>query len=314
MSGVPDILAIGRLGVDLYPLEDGVGLEQVSTFGKYLGGTAANVAVAAARYGHEVELVSRVGDDPFGRYLRAELGRLGVGHRLVTTDPRLKTPLTFCEMFPPDDFPLYFYREPKAPDMNVDTAQLDLEAVRSAGILWITTTGLSDQPSRDAHLAALNARGRARHTILDLDYRPMFWDQESDASAQLETILEDVTIAVGNREECLVAVGESEPERAADALLERGLELAVVKQGPRGVLAKTREETIEVPVHQVDVVNGLGAGDAFGGAFCHGILSGWSLERTITFANVAGAIVASRRECSTAMPEAEEVNALLQGA
>ncbi|MBD8012059.1 5-dehydro-2-deoxygluconokinase [Microbacterium sp. Re1] len=314
MSGSPEVLAIGRLGVDVYPLENGVGLEQVNTFGKYLGGTAANVAVAVARYGHEVELVSRVGDDPFGRYLLAELRRLGVGERLVATDPGLKTPITFCELFPPDDFPLYFYREPKAPDMNVDVAQLDLEAVREARILWVTATGLSDEPSRQAHHAAIAARDRIRHTILDLDYRPMFWDDASQATAQLERVLGQVTVAVGNREECLVAVGEDDPERAADALLERGVELAVVKQGPRGVLAKTREETVEVPVYHVDVVNGLGAGDAFGGALCHGLLEGWSLERIIAFANVAGAIVASRRECSTAMPDASEVNALLQGA
>lgn len=314
MSDIPEILAIGRLGVDIYPLEDGVGLEQVKTFGKYLGGTAANVAVAAARYGHDVELVSRVGDDPFGRYLLAELRRLGVGNRLVQTDPHLKTPLTFCEIFPPDDFPLYFYREPKAPDMNVDAAQLDPDAVRGAKILWLTTTGLSEEPSRQAHRTALDARARARHTILDLDYRPMFWSESADATAQLEPVLAQVTVAVGNREECLIAVGEGDPHRAADALLERGVELAVVKQGPRGVLAKTREETVEVPVHQVDVVNGLGAGDAFGGALCHGLIEGWSLQRTIAFANVAGAIVASRRECSTAMPDSTEVDAHLQGA
>lgn len=314
MSDAPEILAIGRLGVDLYPLESGVGPEQVKTFGKSLGGTAANVAVAAARYGRTVELVSRVGDDPFGRYLLAELERLGVDSRLVHTDQRLKTPLTFCEIFPPDDFPIYFYREPKAPDMDVDAAQLDLDSVCGADILWITTTGLSDHPSRDAHHAALATRGRARHTILDLDYRPMFWSHETDASEQLDAVLELVTIAIGNREECRVAVGESDPERAADALLDRGLELAVVKKGPDGVLAKTREETVEVRPHEVEVVNGLGAGDAFGGAFCHGLLSGWTLERTLTFANVAGAIVASRRECSTAMPDATEVNALLQGA
>lgn len=314
MSDAPEILAIGRLGVDLYPLESGVGPEQVKTFGKSLGGTAANVAVAAARYGRTVELVSRVGDDPFGRYLLAELERLGVESRLVHTDQRLKTPLTFCEIFPPDDFPIYFYREPKAPDMDVDAAQLDLDSVCGADILWITTTGLSDHPSRDAHHAALATRGRARHTILDLDYRPMFWSHETDASEQLDAVLELVTIAIGNREECRVAVGESDPERAADALLDRGLELAVVKKGPDGVLAKTREETVEVRPHEVEVVNGLGAGDAFGGAFCHGLLSGWTLERTLTFANVAGAIVASRRECSTAMPDATEVNALLQGA
>ena len=313
MSGTPEVLAIGRLGVDIYPLQDGIGLEHVTTFGKFLGGTAANVAVAAARHGRDVELVSRVGDDPFGRYLRAELRRLGVGDRLVATDPRLKTPLTFCEIFPPDDVPLYFYREPKAPDLNVDPAQVDLDTVRAAGIVWLTTTGLSAEPSRAAHHAVLAARARARHTILDLDYRSMFWDKAADATLQLEPVLAQVTVAVGNLQECLVAVGEREPSRAADALLERGVQLAVVKQGPRGVLAKTREETVEVPVHRVDVVNGLGAGDAFGGALCHGLLEGWSLERTLAFANVAGAIVASRRECSTAMPASAEVDALLQG-
>ncbi|MDT0158130.1 5-dehydro-2-deoxygluconokinase [Microbacterium sp. ARD32] len=305
---------MGRLGVDLYPLQSGVGLEDVSTFGKYLGGTAGNVAVANARYGHDVALISRVGDDPFGRYVRRELRRLGVDDRLVSTDPQLKTPITFCEIYPPDDFPLYFYRDPKAPDMNIDTAQLDLQAVRDARILWVTASGLSDEPSRAAHLRALDVRDRTRQTILDLDYRPMFWERASDATAQLEKVLGQVTVAVGNREECRVAVGEDEPLRAADALLERGVELAVVKQGPRGVLARTREEIVEVPVRHVDVVNGLGAGDAFGGALCHGLLEGWSLERTITFANAAGAFVAGRRECSTAMPDASEVNALLQGA
>ncbi|WP_460797721.1 5-dehydro-2-deoxygluconokinase [Microbacterium sp. GXF0217] len=311
MIPAPEVLAMGRLGVDLYPLQDGVGLEDVSTFGKYLGGSAANVTVAAARHGRRAWLVSRVGDDPFGRYLLRELDRLGVATDLVATDPELATPITFCEIFPPDDFPLYFYREPKAPDMNIDTAQLDMEAVRSAAVLWLTVTGLSQEPSRAAHHAALQARGRRAHTVLDLDYRPMFWASAAEASAQVEPLLSQVTVVVGNREECEVAVGESDPRRAADALLERGAELAIVKQGPKGVLAKTRDEEVEVPPHPVDVVNGLGAGDAFGGALCHGLISGWTLDRTLRFANAAGAIVASRRECSTAMPTTIEVERAL---
>lgn len=310
-SSIPEVLALGRLGVDLYPLQDGVGLEDVSTFGKYLGGSAANVTVAAARHGHSAGLVSRVGNDPFGRYLLRELERLGVSTGGVATDPTLKTPITFCEIFPPDDFPLYFYREPKAPDMNIDAGQLDLDAVRGADLLWLTVTGLSQEPSRSAHHVALEARARRAHTVLDLDYRPMFWESAEAASAQVAPILEQVTVVVGNREECEVAVGETDPHRAADALLERGVELAIVKQGPKGVLAKTRDEEIEVAPIEVDVVNGLGAGDAFGGALCHGILSGWGIERTISFANAAGAIVASRRECSTAMPTSVEVDRAL---
>ena len=311
MTSSPEVLTFGRLGVDLYPLQSGVGLDEVETFGKFLGGSAANVAVAAARHGRGAGLISRVGDDPFGRYLRAELGRLGVDASAVATDPRLKTPITFCEIFPPDDFPLYFYREPKAPDLNVEPGELPVAAIEGAGVFWVTATGLSAEPSRAAHAEALRQRARRRHTVLDLDYRPMFWESPAAATARVSAALDHVTVAVGNREECEVAVGETEPDRAADALLERGVELAIVKQGPKGVLAKTRDERVEVPPHPVEVVNGLGAGDAFGGALCHGLLAGWGLERMIRFANVAGAIVAGRLECSTAMPASDEVERIL---
>jgi 5-dehydro-2-deoxygluconokinase len=309
-----EVLAIGRVGVDLYPLQDGVGLEEVTTFGKYLGGSATNVTIAAARHGRRAAIVTRTGDDPLGRYVRAEIERLGVDNRFVSTVPGLNTPITLCEIFPPDDFPLYFYREPIAPDLVIEPSELDLAAVREAGVFWATVTGLSKEPSRASHHAAWDARGRAPLTVLDLDYRPMFWDSPAAATEQVVRALDKVTVAVGNREECEIAVGETDPHRAADALLERGVQLAVVKQGPRGVLAKTRDETVEVPPFPVEVVNGLGAGDGFGGALCHGLLAGWPLERVIRFANVAGAIVATRRECSTAMPTTAEVEVLLRGA
>ncbi|PRB61694.1 5-dehydro-2-deoxygluconokinase [Microbacterium sp. MYb45] len=310
---VPEILAIGRLGVDLYPLQDGVGLGEVASFGKYLGGSAANVSVAAARYGHDTALLSRVGDDPFGRYLRTELERLGVHSRYVATDPTYKTPITFCEIFPPDDFPLYFYREPTAPDLQIRPGDVDEAAVRQAALVWFTATGLSEEPSRQTHLDLLRARGRRAHTVFDLDYRPMFWETLDEARAQIQRALEFATVAVGNREECEVAVGETDPQRAADALLERGVELAIVKQGPRGVLAKTRSRQVEIPATAVEVVNGLGAGDAFGGALCHGLLAEWELEKTLTYANAAGGIVAGRRECSTAMPTEREVAEVVNG-
>jgi 5-dehydro-2-deoxygluconokinase len=309
-----DLITMGRVGVDLYPLQDGVGLEDVTTFGKYLGGSATNVAVAAARHGLRSAVITRTGDDPFGRYVHAELRRLGVSDAFVAPVDGLTTPITFCEIFPPDHFPLYFYREPIAPDLVIEPDQLDLDAIAAARVFWATVTGLSREPSREAHLVAWEARGRREHTVLDLDYRPMFWDSPAEASAEVDRALAHVTVAVGNREECEVAVGETDPLRAAEALLDRGVELAVVKQGPRGVLARTRTETVEVPPFPVRVVNGLGAGDGFGGALVHGLLAGWPLERTLRFANVAGAVVAGRRECSTAMPTTAEVEALLAGA
>jgi 5-dehydro-2-deoxygluconokinase len=310
MSGY-DLVSIGRSGVDIYPLDHGVGLEEVRTFQKFLGGSATNVAVAAARYGRSVALVTRTGADPFGRYVRQEAGRLGVDPAFISAGDGPPTPVTFCEVFPPDDFPLYFYRYPTAPDLQLTPDDLPQAAVRDARILWLTVTGLSQEPSRSAHVAALEARARQTHTILDLDYRPMFWADPAEASEQVAAALSHVTVAVGNREECEVAVGETEPQRAADALLERGLELAIVKQGPKGVLAATADERVEVPPFPVEVVNGLGAGDAFGGALVHGLLAGWDLRRILEFANVAGALVAAKLECSTAMPDQAEVEQAL---
>ena len=304
-----DVLAMGRSGVDVYPLQTGVGLEEVETFGKYLGGSAANVAVAAARLGHSVALVTGVGDDPFGRFVRRALRDLGVDDRYVVVDGEHPTPVTFCEIFPPDDFPLYFYRRPTAPDLQIGPRDLDLDAVRSARLFWSTVTGLSEEPSRTAHHVAWEARGRQGFTVLDLDYRLMYWSSREEASAQVRRALPHVTVAVGNREECEVAVGETDPDRAADALLDAGIELAVVKQGPAGVLGKTRTERVVVPPTPVDVVNGLGAGDAFGGSLVHGLLTGLPLEQLLRNANAAGALVAGRLECSTAMPTAAEVEA-----
>jgi 5-dehydro-2-deoxygluconokinase len=302
-----DVLTIGRVGVDLYPLQAQVALEDVTTFGRFLGGSATNVAVAAARHGLRTAVITRTGQDPFGRYVHAALRDLGVDDAFVTAVPGLPTPVTFCEIFPPDHFPLYFYRYPKAPDLEIRSDELDLDACRDARIFWSTVTGLSSQPSRDAHHTAWAARGRRPLTVLDLDYRPMFWAGRDAARAEVTAALSHVTIAVGNLDEVLTGTGESAPERAGRRLLAAGVELAVIKQGPAGVLGMTAAETIRVPPFPVKVLNGIGAGDGFGGALCHGLLAGWPLERTLRFANVAGAIVASRLECSTAMPTTAEV-------
>jgi 5-dehydro-2-deoxygluconokinase len=313
MTAPFEVLTMGRIGVDLYPQQVGVPLDEVETFGKYLGGSASNVAVAAARYGRRTAVITRTGEDPFGRFLHAALRGYGVDDRYVTAVPELPTPVTFCEIFPPDDFPLYFYRLPKAPDLVIREEELDTGAIREAGVFWVTVTGLSEEPSRTATLAALEARNHKDITVLDLDYRPMFWPSREEARRWVQRALPHVTVAVGNLDECDTAVGEREPLAAAQKLHEFGVRLAVVKQGPKGVLAHDGTVTAEVPPVPVDVMNGLGAGDAFGGALCHGLLAGWDIERVMRFANAAGAIVASRLACSDAMPTAAEVEALLDG-
>ena len=307
-----DVLTMGRISVDVYPLQVGVSLREVESFGKYLGGSSTNVAVASARYGHRVATITRTGADPFGEFLHDALKGFGVDDRYVTPVEGLVTPVAFCEIFPPDDFPLYFYgRVPKAPDMEIREDELDYDAIRAAKVFWVTVTGLSDEPSRSATLAALEARGKSGITVLDLDYRPMFWASREAARAAMQEALPHVTVAIGNQDECETAVGEREPRAAAAALRAFGVDLAVVKQGPKGVLAVDGDTAVEVPPVPVEVVNGLGAGDAFGGALCHGLLAGWDLERTMRFCNAAGALVASRLACADAMPSEAEVDALL---
>ncbi|WP_329812038.1 5-dehydro-2-deoxygluconokinase [Streptomyces sp. GSL17-113] len=328
MTEPHDVVTMGRIGVDIYPLRTGVPLQHVETFGRFLGGSATNVAVAAARLGRTSAVITRTGDDPFGSYCREALRGFGVDDRWVSAVGAYPTPVTFCEIFPPDDFPLYFYRQPKAPDLELRADELDLAGIAAARIFWMTGTGLCAQPSRDATLAALAARdagrGRGVATVFDLDWRPMFWgagrdgqlteDEAAEAARpHYRAALAHATVAVGNLAECAVATGAREPHACAEALLAAGAELAVVKQGPKGVLAVRADGTVaEVPPHPVEVVNGLGAGDAFGGALCHGLLAGWELERVMRYANAAGALVASRLACSSAMPTPQQVEELLR--
>lgn len=307
-----EVITMGRAGVDLYPDQIGVGLEDVTSFGKYLGGSPTNVAVAAARHGRTVAVITRTGADPFGRFVRQALRGFGVDDRFVADVAAYPTPITFCEIFPPDDFPLYFYRQPTAPDLEIRPDELDLDAIAAADIFWVTGTGLSAEPSRAATMTALRARADHGTTVLDLDYRPTFWRSPEEAHEVIGAALSLVDVAVGNLEECEVAVGETDPGAAADALLAAGVELAVVKQGPGGVLGARAGERVVVPPVPVEVVNGLGAGDAFGGALCHGLLSGWSDEQILRFANAGGAVVASRLACSDAMPTTAELEAIVQ--
>lgn len=314
VDGAYDVMTMGRVGVDLYPQQTGVTLADVRTFAKSLGGSPTNVAVGAARYGHRAGVITKVGNDGFGLYVRRALRDFGVDDRYVGTDPSLRTPLAFCEIFPPDSFPILFYREPKAPDMNIAADELDLDAIRAARIFWTTGTGLSDEPSRSATIAALEARENAPITVHDLDYREAFWSSSEDAAKQQLRALELATVAVGNREEAAVAVGDGTPEELADRLLEVGLELAIVKLGPDGVLVARKGGMERIPPVPVEVVCGLGAGDAFGAALCHGLLECWDVGATIRFANAAGAYVAGQLACADAMPNEAEVRALLTDA
>ncbi len=314
-TGTLDLLTVGRVGVDIYPQQNGP-LKDVTSFAKYLGGTATNVAVGAARLGRRTAVLTKVGPDGFGDFVREALAGFGVDASFVGTSPGLNTPVVFCELDPPEDPGLVFYREPIAPDLTITEADVPWDVVRDVPVFWVTGTGVSAEPARSSQLAMLKHRGRpeagsGRHTVLDLDWRPMFWSSPEQATVEYEAMLDHVTVAVGNRAEVEVAVGTTDPHEAAARLLARGVRLAMVKMGADGVLVATPEATRVVTPHRVQVVCGLGAGDAFGAALVHGLLAGWDPVRSAEYANAAGAIVASQLACADAMPTLDELSTLV---
>lgn len=307
----PALLTVGRISIDLYCGQIGAGWDAAESFQKAVGGSPTNVAIAAARLGHHAAVFTRVGDDPFGEVALAELHAFGVDGRLVGVEPGALTPLAFAVLDPPENPKLHFRRTEPVPDLQLRADEPALALAAAVGALWVSAGALSAEPSSSTCEQMMRERARRRHTILDLDYRPSFWQSPQDASARIGAALQHVTTTVGNRDECAIAVGTSEPHEAARRLLAAGVELAVVKLGGDGVLLASRDGERLIPPAGIDVLCGLGAGDAFGGALCHGLLSGWSNERSVEFANAAGGIVASRLLCSQAMPYEYEVEHLM---
>jgi 5-dehydro-2-deoxygluconokinase len=321
-----EVLTVGRISIDLYCGELGHSWDQARGFHRAVGGSPTNVAVAAARYGHRAAVYTKVGADPFGQMARSELAGFGVDTSYVTVESELVTPLAFAALDPPADPQLHFRRASPVPDLQLHRGEVPDSVIGGVPILWISGGALSADPSASTVESMLIERvagcgpsggapliaGGVHHTILDLDYRPSFWPSRRAASDRIGAAVEFATIAVGNREECEVAVGTADPYEAARRLLDRGVRLAIVKMGADGVLlADGRSETL-VGGPRVEVLCGLGAGDAFGGALCHGLLSGWAPERCVSFANAAGGLVASRLLCSEAMPYESEVLELME--
>jgi 5-dehydro-2-deoxygluconokinase len=313
MSTDLELLTVGRISIDLYCDQLGADWHAARTFHKAVGGSPTNVAIAAARLGRRAAVVTKVGADPLGEVALAELREFGVDLRYTAVQPGTVTPLAFAVLDPPEDPKLWFRRDPPVPDFQIPAGYVDAAVIGAVPLLWVSGGALAQEPSRATVEAILQTRGRREHTVLDLDYRPSFWRSREEASARIGAAISGATVAVGNREECEVAVGTREPREAAARLLGRGVRVAIVKLGGDGVLLATGDEQHLVAPPAIDVLCGLGAGDAFGGALCHGLLSGWPLDRVVAFANAAGGIVASRLLCSQAMPFEHEVLELMEG-
>lgn len=307
-----ELLTVGRISIDLYGDQLGADWHAATSFSRAVGGSPTNVAIQAARLGHNAAVFTKVGADPFGDVAIGELRQFGVDTRFVGVVQGAVTPLAFAALHPPEDPKLLFRREPPVPDLQLDPDEVDGDTVRDVPLLWISAGALSAEPSASTVEHMLDTRGRKLHTILDLDYRPTFWVSRADASARIGAAVQHATVAVGNREECAVAVGSEDPHEAAGRLLQRGVQLAIVKLGGDGVLLASASEQRLIAPPAIEVLCGLGAGDAFGGALCHGLLKEWPHEHAVAFANAAGGIVASRLLCSAAMPNEHEVLELME--
>ena len=291
-----EAVVMGRVGVDLYPNQIETPLREVRTYTRFVGGFAGNVATGLARLGVRTAIVSRVGDEGHGEFVRAWLADEGVDVRFLRTDPYWLTPPTFCEVWPPDNFPILFYRRPTAPDWQLSPDDFDHEEVAEARLLYATGTGLAQSPSRETTLGAL--REHRGTTIFDLDWRPSLWDEPRAYPALASQAADHAGVVIGNEEEVAAAqIGE--------------VPRLVLKRGERGASVYDNGETTDVPGHPVDVVNGLGAGDAFAAALGHGLLQGIPLVEATRRANVAGALVAAQLACSEAMPRLEDLEAAL---
>jgi 5-dehydro-2-deoxygluconokinase len=290
---VIEAAVFGRVGIDLYPDELRMPLRKVRHYTRYVGGFAGNVATGLARLGVRTAIVSRVGRDGHGEFVRDFLESEGVDCRFLGVDPTWPTPPTFCEFWPPDDFPLTYYRRPTAPDWQLSPGDYDASEITGAAVLYATGTGLAQEPSRSTTLGALLAHGGGT-SVVDLDRRPTLWDEPELYRPLVQEAAGLADLVVGNRDEVAAAGG-------LDALLAL-TPAVVVKRGSDGAVLYDAGETIDVPGERVEVANGLGAGDAFAAALGYAIVRRLGLAEGVRLANRAGAVVAQRIPCSEAMP------------
>ena len=305
-----EIVVMGRLSADIYPTELRTPLRDQRNFTRYVGGFAGNVCTGLARLQVATAIVSKVGNDGQGEFIRDFLSREGVDVRWLGIDHSLNTPVVFCEIWPPDRFPLLFYRTPTCPDWELTTDDFDLNAVADVSVLLVSGTGLARANSRAAHEAALQ---RHRHTaIFDLDYRPSFWSTPAAYQEAVQGVLPLADIVVGNEDEVRAATGATDPREGIKTLRAVGPRILVLKRGGEGAVLFDNERVLAVPPVKMDVVNGLGAGDAFLAALAHGVLRGLDLGIAVRRANWAGAFVATQIPCSEAMPFLKDLDAAVR--
>ena len=324
-----DVITIGRSSVDLYGQQIGTRLEDVTSFAKSVGGCPSNIAIGTARLGLKSAVITRVGDEQMGRFIREQFAREGVDTRGVATDPERLTSLVLLSVEDDRSFPLIFYRENCA-DGALSEADVDPGFIRSAGAVLVTGTHFSRPNSAAAQNKAIAiARKAGRKVAFDIDYRPNLWGlaghdageeryiASSAVSEALAAVLPLCDLIVGTEEEILIASGERELQAALEAIRAVSAATIVLKRGPMGCIVYEGEIGPELAGgvvgrgFPIEVYNVLGAGDAFLSGFLRGWLRGESAETSATWANACGAIAVSRLLCSPESPTWPELQHFL---
>jgi 5-dehydro-2-deoxygluconokinase len=329
-AGQPlDVITIGRSSVDLYGQQIGSRLEDMQSFAKSVGGCPANIAIGCSRLGLKAGIVTRVGDEQMGRFIREQMAREGVTLDGIVTDPKRLTALVLLAVENDKSFPLLFYRENCA-DMALREEEIEESFIASAAAVLVTGTHFSKSQSSAAQMKAIAiARAQGGKVVFDIDYRPNLWGLAGHAageeryiksdrvSAHLQTILPQCDLIVGTEEEIHIAGGKEDTLGALSAIRRLSRATIVLKRGPMGcvvfpgAIPEKIDEGIVGSGFPIEVYNVLGAGDAFLAGFLRGWLKGEPLETCATWANACGAFAVSRLLCSPEYASFEELQYFL---
>jgi 5-dehydro-2-deoxygluconokinase len=309
-----DVLAMGRSSIDLYAHEIGRPIAEVRSFDAYVGGCPTNVSVGTRRLGLRSVLLTAVGDDQVGDFVTAFLDREQVETRFIPRKAGRRTSAVVLTIQPPDRFPLTFYRDNCA-DRALTADDVARAPIGESRVVFLTGTGLSHEPARAATFAAAAAaRNAGVPIVVDLDYRADQWENPAAFADSVQQLVESATIAVGTEEELAAATGSGDVTGGAAALLKGGIHALVLKRGARGsTIYRADRQPADVAPFPIEVLNVLGAGDAFASGFLYGYLQGWPLERAARMGNACGAIVVTRHGCANFMPTLDEVAAFVAG-
>jgi 5-dehydro-2-deoxygluconokinase len=307
-----DVLAIGRSSIDLYAHEIGCAIADVRSFDAYVGGCPTNVSVGTRRLGLRSALLTAVGDDQVGDFVMAFLDRERVETRFIPRKPGRRTSAVILTIQPPDRFPLTFYRDNCA-DRALTIDDVAQAPVADSRVVFVTGTGLSHEPAREAtRRAAASARAAGVPVVVDIDYRPDQWESAAAFSMQMRSLLRSATLAVGTEDELAAASATDDVAHGTADLLACGIQALILKRGARGSTVFQRDvPPLDAAPFPIEVLNVLGAGDAFASGFLYGYLQGWPLERAARLGNACGAIVVTRHGCANFMPTLDEVSAFI---